>query len=916
MTGPQGRPREGAMRALVAERVARPAKSVPVQAKLRVGAVDDPLEREADDVADQVMQSPAPTAPRLQRCPGGCPGDDELGPEPFVQRFADGRSGTAVSVEPRIRSLRGGGQPLSPAERAFFEPRFGHDFSGVRLHTDTRAAGLAEALNARAFTCRRDVVFAHGQYPPGVEAGRKLLAHELAHVVQQQAAPRSAGTGTLRPSRACCPHVVQRQPHEEADETEAAAVWETPAVDALAAGPVPPDPEEPYGPASLVEDLYFAILNLHAALRETLAAGGRVTEEHQRLTAAVADTRSWMLAGFPMAVAEELASGLLLVGDLDGADRVWQAAHAAGNPPHERSDVAARAEFYRRIVGTWEVPPDDPVAALDRAGAIVQAIEAMGAQHATLRDIGELDKERARGIVAAQIQVLVLFFIHVQVVIDHIIAATHPDPDGALGVLESLLNAAGEACKPIWREDVAIITADFASDPAVLKDFFQPEEKGRQVPVGFYGEQPEAGSPAEGLHVEVGTAVETRQHQVQVLRGLAKQDGSGMVSVGGAEVHAFSSDDALRVWTRQRFDVLKDETGDEAAALAQLVQDLEAYFKAFTVSSKQNIGERSAPFINADFPRAATGELIHDCGVYAMRVMYALSLLPGDLGLKFYLVRLPVHVAVVITGRAALRVQDPGEAPVTGAEVPLFVVHNGVFTRAKNEPAGPDLERNIGGFAAGTFIPTSIDPNLIDQRKEQERQPGSVDVPFRVQPVPDPGQQRQLQQAYQRLWRVIPESEDEQGVVEESFIELLEAYRRFHNDGLRPLSQLFCDGWAEIERSPEPLEASLGRHLYATARSWDNVDAQLEAFRVASNQLQTALQAPSFRATWETMMARAEELTFYDWMAHYKACADRSGLLWETLFQLQSALPSRRISDEAAEEQLRMDGCRPLDPIR
>src|SRR5687767_1657395 len=104
MTGPQGRPREGAMQALVAERVARPAKSVPVQAKLRVGAVDDPLEREADDVADQVMQSPAPTAPRLQRCPGGCPGDDELGPEPFVQRFADGRSGTAVSVEPRIRS--------------------------------------------------------------------------------------------------------------------------------------------------------------------------------------------------------------------------------------------------------------------------------------------------------------------------------------------------------------------------------------------------------------------------------------------------------------------------------------------------------------------------------------------------------------------------------------------------------------------------------------------------------------------------------------------------------------------------------------------------------------------------------------------------------------------------------------------
>jgi hypothetical protein len=189
------------MRAPVAERGARPLAALPVQAKLRVGAVNDPLEREADQIADRVLRSPTPTAHDLQRCPGGCPGDDELGPEPFLQRFADGTSDTAGPLEPRIRSLHGGGQPLSPAERAYFDPRFGHDFGAVRLHTGTRAAGLAQALNARAFTVGRDVVFADGQYLPHTDQGRSLLAHELTHVVQQG--------GTTGPD---APSVQRQQP--------------------------------------------------------------------------------------------------------------------------------------------------------------------------------------------------------------------------------------------------------------------------------------------------------------------------------------------------------------------------------------------------------------------------------------------------------------------------------------------------------------------------------------------------------------------------------------------------------------------------------------------------------------------------------------------------------------------------------
>jgi hypothetical protein len=77
------------------------------------------------------------------------------------------------------------GQPLSKSERAYFEPRFGVDFSQVRLHSDAQAAESARALNAKAYTLGQDVVFGTGQDTPGTSEGRRLMAHELTHVVQQ-----------------------------------------------------------------------------------------------------------------------------------------------------------------------------------------------------------------------------------------------------------------------------------------------------------------------------------------------------------------------------------------------------------------------------------------------------------------------------------------------------------------------------------------------------------------------------------------------------------------------------------------------------------------------------------------------------------------------------------------------------------
>jgi hypothetical protein len=92
----------------------------------------------------------------------------------------------AEGLEPAVRSLEGGGQPLPTAIRHYMEPRFGHDFSSVRIHTDGRASDTARMANARAFTHGRNIAFASGEYAPtGSAESLRLLAHELTHVIQQ-----------------------------------------------------------------------------------------------------------------------------------------------------------------------------------------------------------------------------------------------------------------------------------------------------------------------------------------------------------------------------------------------------------------------------------------------------------------------------------------------------------------------------------------------------------------------------------------------------------------------------------------------------------------------------------------------------------------------------------------------------------
>jgi hypothetical protein len=235
--------------------IQRMLKSGALQAKLKIGQPNDKYEQEADRVANQVMRMPEPRVqkksaypfkdssfndkdreedmiqtkpiadqitPMAQRQPEEeekeilqtkplatlitpllqCQSEPEEEIEEDDEDIqAKGKSGPTPVVTPQISSnidtLRGGGQPLPDSARAFLAPRFGMDFSEVRVHTDGQSAQIARSMNAQALTVGRDVVFGAGQYALGTSEGLRLLAHELTHVVQQKSLNRNNAVKTF-----------------------------------------------------------------------------------------------------------------------------------------------------------------------------------------------------------------------------------------------------------------------------------------------------------------------------------------------------------------------------------------------------------------------------------------------------------------------------------------------------------------------------------------------------------------------------------------------------------------------------------------------------------------------------------------------------------------------------------------------
>ena len=183
------------------------------QPKLSVNKLDDIYEKEADAMADKVMRMPISNnedsffkpsvISSVQRKCTHCEEEEIQRKDNIDDNLTSGNN-----FESYIGNLNSGGNTISKKTKDFFEPRFGYDFSDVKIHNNTSAARSAQSINALAYTTGNNIVFNENQYSPETDSGKRLLAHELTHVIQQNPNVKSNN-----------PNTIQRKPGDKHDLT-------------------------------------------------------------------------------------------------------------------------------------------------------------------------------------------------------------------------------------------------------------------------------------------------------------------------------------------------------------------------------------------------------------------------------------------------------------------------------------------------------------------------------------------------------------------------------------------------------------------------------------------------------------------------------------------------------------------------
>ena len=291
----------------------------------------------------------------VQACPcgGGCPKcQDAHGGHKNLQAEAVRRNNSQETEAPPIAHevLRSSGAPLDPITQAYYELRFGHDFSHVRVHTDERAAESADALNALAYTAGDHVVFANRQYAPSTGEGRRLLAHELTHVIQQGGGdlPAQGGLKVSRPG----------DQHELQAETAAKALDHPLAHPATSTqSPIMIARQDAGAPTRTYSDAGYA-----PPPGGVVSPDITVTPQRLNRAAAVEYARRWVFSNNP----EFLATS----GGSDCTDFVSQAMFAGG-----------WGMVYTDTVNPWDYQRSDRWFSLRRDSRIVRSFTWAGAQN-------------------------------------------------------------------------------------------------------------------------------------------------------------------------------------------------------------------------------------------------------------------------------------------------------------------------------------------------------------------------------------------------------------------------------------------------------------------------------------------------------------------------------------------------------
>lgn len=730
-------------------------------------------------------------------------GADRLAAEALAPAAAPAHAGRAQApAVADVHSPLPAGRPLEAALRRDFERRFDHDFSRVRVHADDALSDTAGAIGSRAFALGSHVAFARGEFQPGARDGRQLLAHELAHVVQveRERAPvrlfskkapgralfyqaeldRLGGAWgrellALRPFIAFCEAVDQELVGDLPTRLDA--------LEKIDAYRLPPD--YPGGATTTALMVRLTLLRQPAAARRYRAwyhSLPHVGVLRRLQTRRYFDYEIWYweatLAGMRERVRQDDGDGALVVLDaLPGFVNQVQAERATLDAAAVKQD-AARLSGAGSLTDTKfgeESSPNVSVARYHaRLGRLVfesfaaaqapyqAALEAAAADLAAgkgSRRLGEIDKRIA--------------------------SALQPLARASQGFLVEINET---VYRPAGRVQTLRQVDAFLTGQAALA---------RSIRLTSYDATTSTVFPRPSQELEPARIVVVRASQIAALKrvyGLetdrsgqptadARETQAALATLGGRGLHLHNDDD-WRAFAWAKFEQRLAATGQPAEALDAVIEVLKVYLRGFTVHSPMNIDDFGDNHLTLTFPRALDGRLVHDCGVYALRIAYILSRIREHPKLKLRLryVQLPVHVGLIITGPA----------------LPAYFVHNDTFTRYDQADlqalrAKWNLVDDKGNQRAAPAPATaSNDAQFLGELAGMEFV-ANTHLPFTVTDVPSLGgrsatvDKAALWRSYQGLVRnelfgdVTRNPDDPAYQFHLRYLEVLEAIKRHHN---------------------------------------------------------------------------------------------------------------------------------------
>lgn len=631
--------------------------------------------------------------------------------------------------------LSSSGQPLAAAQRRFFEPRFSQDFGDVRVHDDAQANASARAIDAQAYTFGHHMVFGPQADELGSEHGRRLIAHELVHVVQHS---NHHPAGALPARRISQPGDAAEA---EADAVSSQALrGATPSFGHTSVGATlsrqprgaqPPTPAVPFYQEALdalaAERRQIITFIRSEMIPHSVPAMERLVALCEAIDRGAVGHIKTALAAFlavnphdfpplsPSAsLVAEMSARMIMLG-LEGESaklRRWSVARENISPSISgpfSQDIYAWERIAERLLD--RIPETGGAEGLKALDGLLVFFGQLVRERLSLneKEINEGVKERAKPFNTSfvpphhTISVYASELVRLrretfagiqsafQLVLDQAVA------DLTAGRGDAMLTSAKDrlenrllplvelADKSRYIGDVSIETtkSGFKKGGGVHYDVLAKTEAARarrSVKIHFYDVK-QMPSVASEMSSDFAGVFRARRRQIALIEkiyGLQKDDqgkltaetkenAAAMAKLGpdGLRLH---NDDDWRKFVVAKFE-LRVATDSAENALKSVILLIQHYMRVFTTHTPYNIDDFGDNLLTKTFPRDRAGRLIHDCGVYALRTAYILSLLRDHprLKLRFHYVIMPLHVGLLITGD----------------DLPMFLVNNDAITPCK-----------------------------------------------------------------------------------------------------------------------------------------------------------------------------------------------------------------------------------------